>query len=277
MPQQGERGETMERETNDMQEGLPSSCYALGRVHSVESMGTVDGPGIRFVVFLQGCPMRCAYCHNPDTWNTEGGTLMSVEQLVDEFESNRPFYRTGGITVSGGEPLLQPEFLADLFSAMHERPAGQVHTCLDSCGYAFDPDHPEKVGRVLDNTDLVLLDIKHADPAAHRRLTGCDPERILAFGDELARRGIQTVIRHVVVPGITDSVEECEALGRLIALWRNVVGLEMLPYHTMGVTKYEQLGIPYRLAGVDAMDKTRIPELRAAVIRGIRQGRAGKQ
>lgn len=277
MPQQGERGETMKRETIDMQKDVPSSRYALGRVHSVESMGTVDGPGIRFVVFLQGCPMRCAYCHNPDTWNTEGGTLMSVEQLVDEFESNRPFYRTGGITVSGGEPLLQPEFLADLFSAMHERPAGRVHTCLDSCGYAFDPDHPEKVGRVLDNTDLVLLDIKHADPAAHRRLTGCDPERILAFGDELSRRGIQTVIRHVVVPGITDSVEECEALGRLIAPWRNVVGLEMLPYHTMGVAKYEQLGIPYRLAGVDAMDKTRIPELRAAVIRGIRQGRARKQ
>ena len=251
------------------------SSYTLGRIHSIETMGTVDGPGIRFVVFTQGCPMRCLFCHNPDTWKTGAGagTLMSVEQIVDEFESNRAFYRNGGITVSGGEPLLQPEFLADLFGAMHARPAGRVHTCLDTCGYAFNPDRPELTARALDETDLVLLDIKHADPAGHRALTGRDPGRILAFGDELARRGIKTVIRHVVVPGYTDTVEECEALGRLIAPWRNVVGLEMLPYHTMGVAKYEQLGIVYPLAGVEPMDKARVPELREAVLRGMREAR----
>lgn len=249
------------------------SDYALGRIHSVESMGTVDGPGIRFVVFMQGCPMRCLFCHNPDTWDAApgAGTTVSVEQLVEQFESNRPFYRTGGVTVSGGEPLLQPDFVADLFAAMHARPAGRVHTCLDTCGYAFDPARPERTARVLDETDLVLLDIKHADPAGHRALTGRDPARILAFGDELARRGIKAVIRHVVVPGYTDSVEECEALGRLIAPWRNVVGLEMLPYHTLGVAKYEQLGIDYPLAGVEPMDKARIPELRRAVLRGMRE------
>lgn len=249
------------------------SRYALGRIHSIETMGTVDGPGIRFVVFTQGCPMRCAYCHNPDTWAVNAGTQVSVEQIVREFESNRQFYKNGGITVSGGEPLLQPAFLADLFAEMHARPRGRVHTCLDSCGYAFTPKAPGRFDRVLVETDLVLLDIKHADPEGHRVLTGRAMDNILAFGDELARRGIKTVIRHVVVPGYTDSVQECEALGRLIAPWRNVVGLEMLPYHTMGVVKYEQLGIEYPLAGVPQMDKARMPELRAAVLRGMQEGR----
>ena len=198
----------------DAHDDIQTSQFARGRIHSVETMGTVDGPGIRFVVFTQGCPMRCLYCHNPDTWETgaHAGTEVTVEQLVGEFESNRQFYRNGGITVSGGEPLLQPEFLADLFTAMHARPAGRVHTCLDSCGYAFDPEHPERWALSLDETDLVLLDIKHADPEGHRALTGRDPARILAFGDELARRGIPVVIRHVIVPGHTDTTDECEAL-----------------------------------------------------------------
>lgn len=262
---------TFETAGSDLQ-----SDYTIGRIHSVESMGTVDGPGIRFVVFVQGCPMRCLYCHNPDTWQAgpNAGTPVSVEQLVDEFESNRAFYRSGGITVSGGEPLLQPAFVADLFAALHARPAGRVHTCLDTSGYAFDPVHPERFANLLDETDLVLLDIKHADPDGHKRLCGREPERILAFGDELARRGVDVVIRHVVVPGYTDTEEECEALGRLIAPWHNVVGLEMLPYHTMGTSKYEQLGIAYPLAGVEPQDKGRMPALRAAVLRGMRAARA---
>ena len=127
---------------------------------------------------------------------------------------------------------------------------------------------------MLNETDMVLLDIKHADPVEHKKLTGCDPARILAFGDELARRKIKVVIRHVVVPGITDTVEECEKLGRLIAPWHNVVGLEMLPYHTMGVVKYEQLGIPYKLEGVPQMDTARMPELRNAVMAGMKKRRA---
>lgn len=260
----------------DVDESVATSAYAHGRIHSIESMGTVDGPGIRFVVFTQGCPMRCAYCHNPDTWTVSAGTEVSVEKLVSEFESNRAFYKTGGITVSGGEPLLQPDFLADLFRAMHQRPAGRVHTCLDSCGYAYDPRHPERFDRVLAETDMVLLDIKHADPVAHKELTGCAPDRILAFGDELARRNIKVVVRHVIVPGITDSVEECERLGRLIAPWHNVVGLELLPYHTLGVVKYEQLGIPYPLEGVPQMDKKKIPALREAALGAMKAARSGK-
>lgn len=254
-----------------------SSRYELGRIHSIESMGTVDGPGIRFVVFTQGCPMRCAYCHNPDTWAVNAGSMVSVEKLLEEFESNRQFYKSGGITVTGGEPLLQPKFLADLFRAAHEAPRGRIHTCLDSCGYAYDERHPERFDAALSETDMVLLDIKHSGPAGHRELTGCDSQRIIAFGDELARRGIKTVIRHVIVPGITDTEEECEALGRLIAPWRNVVGLELLPYHTMGIVKYEKLGIPYKLEGVPQMDKARIPALREAVLRGIRAGRTAEK
>lgn len=253
------------------------SAFTLGRVHSIESMGTVDGPGIRFVVFVQGCPMRCAYCHNPDTWSVSGGTMVSVEHLLEEYESNRQFYRNGGITVTGGEPLLQPEFVADLFQAAHARPSGRVHTCLDTCGYAYTPKRPERFERLLAETDLVLLDIKHATPEGHRALTERDPDTILAFGDELARRNIKCVIRHVVVPGYTDSVEECEKLGRLIGPWKNVIGLEMLPYHTMGVVKYEKLGIPYKLEGVPQMDKARMPELRAAVLRGMKEARSANR
>lgn len=250
------------------------SAYALGKVHSIETMGTVDGPGLRFVVFLQGCPMRCAYCHNPDTWEVLGGTPTSVEDLAQQFEKKRSFYKKGGITVTGGEPLLQPEFVGDLFAAMHEAPNGRVHTCLDSCGYAYNAAAPERFEKLLSNTDLVLLDIKHSDPAGHKELTGCAPERILAFGDELARRGVQVVIRHVVVPGITDSEEENYELGRIIGRWKNVVGLEMLPYHTMGIAKYEKLGIPYKLAGVEQMDKAKIPALRQAVLRGMKAARS---
>lgn len=256
--------------------GSAQSRYTVGRIHSIETMGTVDGPGMRFVVFVQGCPMRCAYCHNPDTWavGPDVGTPITVEKIAEEFENNRPFYRSGGITVTGGEPLLQPEFVGDLFYAMHADPHGRVHTCLDSCGYAYNPKKPERFERVLSETDLVLLDIKHSDPAGHKQLTGCDSARILAFGDELARRQIKAIIRHVIVPGITDTEEECEALGRLIAPWHNVIGLELLPYHTMGVAKYERLGIEYPLKDTPAMDKTRIPVLREAVIRGLRTGRA---
>lgn len=252
------------------------SQFPLGRVHSIETMGTVDGPGTRLVVFVQGCPMRCAYCHNPDTWALQAGTPVSVEHIMGTFESNWQFYRNGGITVSGGEPLLQPEFVAALFGQAHARPAGRVHTCLDTCGYAYTRDSPERFDALLRATDLVLLDIKHADPEGHCALTERSMDRILAFGDELARRNIKTVIRHVVVPGYTDSVEECEKLGRLIAPWHNVVGLEMLPYHTMGVVKYEQLGIPYKLEGVPQMDKGRIPELRAAVLRAMKGARASE-
>ena len=246
-----------------------------GRVHSVETFGTVDGPGTRLVVFLQGCPMRCAFCHNPDTWefgragsgDAGGpGRDMSVAEVLETFERNRPFYRTGGITLTGGEPLAQPDFVGALFEAAHASPAGRIHTCLDTSGATFDPARPERFERALANTDLALLDIKHSDPAGHVELCGMGGERTLALADELCRRRIPVIVRHVVVPGITDSREELEGVGRLIARWDNVVGLDVLPYHTMGVAKYERLGIPYPLAGVEPMDASRARELRATIL-----------
>lgn len=245
-----------------------------GRIHSVESFGTVDGPGVRFVVFMQGCPLRCAYCHNPDTWDMRGGSCVEVDELMADFERNAAFYRTGGITVSGGEPLMQAAFVHRLFAAAHRREQGRVHTCLDTSGFGFSGAKSAVIGAMLDECDLVLLDVKHPDPDACERLTGAPLRSMLAFGDELARRGVATVIRHVVVPGSTDSEESCERLGRLIAPWRNVVGLELLPYHRMGVHKYAEAGIAYPLEDVAAMDATRLPALRAAVARGVRAARA---
>jgi pyruvate formate lyase activating enzyme len=249
----------------------------VGRLHSIETFGTVDGPGTRLVVFCQGCPFRCAYCHNPDTWDFgrcatataagEGpGTDVTVAHVIDVFERNRAFYRHGGITVTGGEPMAQPGFIGALFQAAHAAPAGRIHTCLDTAGGAYDPAHPERYEALLADCDLVLLDVKHSDPEGHRRLVGAGPERPLALGDELARRRIPVIIRHVVVPGITDSTEELEGVGRIIARWPNVVGLDLLPYHTMGVTKYEAEGLPYRLAGVEPQDPAAIPAMRKVVM-----------
>ena len=179
------------------QDGAQPTCFARGRIHSVETMGTVDGPGIRFVVFVQGCPMRCLYCHNPDTWATgEGaGSEITVERLVDEFESNRQFYRNGGVTVSGGEPLLQADFVADLFAELHARPRGRVHTCLDTCGYAFDPAHPERTARLLDECDLGCY-IKHRPRGAPRAW----PRPCAHSGVDELHAATPVVIRHVIVP-----------------------------------------------------------------------------
>ncbi|MDO4797052.1 MAG: pyruvate formate-lyase-activating protein [Coriobacteriales bacterium] len=234
-----------------------------GRVHSIETFGTVDGPGTRLVVFMQGCPMRCAYCHNPDTWDVTGGEALSVSQVLERFERNRPYYRAGGITVSGGEPLVQTEFVTELFRAAHEAPHGRIHTCLDTSGATFERN---RCSALLDHTDLALLDIKHANPEAYDWLCEWPATDAWALADELARRKIPMVVRHVVVPGITDDSEELASLGKLMAQWPNVVGLELLAYHTMGRRKYDDLGIAYRLDDTPVLDKARLPELRRIVL-----------
>ena len=209
----------------------------MGKIHSMESFGTVDGPGVRFVVFFEGCPMRCLYCHNPDTWHLEDGQEMSAEEILSRMERNRPFYRTGGITATGGEPMLQMDFLTELFAGAKER---GIHTCLDTSGIMFpgrggtseERERLKKVERLLSVTDLVMLDIKHMDAAEHRKLTGQDNEKILAFARYLDEKQIPVWIRHVVVPGITFRREELEALGRFLATLSNVEKLEVLPYHS---------------------------------------------
>ncbi|GFI45071.1 pyruvate formate-lyase 1-activating enzyme [Lachnospiraceae bacterium] len=244
-----------------------------GRIHSLESFGTVDGPGTRFVVFVQGCPMRCAYCHNPDTWAMTGGTMMEPEEIFEQYKRNKDFYKNGGITVTGGEPLMQVDFLISLFTIAKEN---NVHTCIDSSGIAFKPDNGpfiEKLDKLMALTDLVMLDIKHIDPEKHKELTGQPNDGILAFASYLNKRHVDMWIRHVIVPGITDQEDDLFKLGYFIGQFSNLKALDVLPYHTMGESKYEKLAIPYKLAGVPAMDKNKVVEKKAVILNGIRQRR----
>lgn len=234
----------------------------LGRIHSVETFGTVDGPGVRFVVFFQGCPMRCLYCHNPDTWDPAGGSTADSGELIGQIERNRPFYRTGGITATGGEPMLQMEFLTDLFERAK---AAGIHTALDTSGICYSPARQGEIDRLLSVTDLVLLDVKQTDPDAHKRLTGREIAPVLTFGDALAAAGTPVWIRRVVVPGYTDGPDELRALGRWMAAHPNIERLEVLPYHLLGKSKYQRLGIPYPLEGVPAFDKEEVPRIEAII------------
>lgn len=227
-----------------------------GFVHSTESFGTVDGPGIRFVIFLQGCPMRCLYCHNPDTWEPGGGTLRTADSLLDEFEQYREFMRNGGITCTGGEPLLQMDFVTELFEKAKKR---GIHTCLDTSGVTFDPKNDktvEKFKRIMKSTDLVMLDIKHIDDAEHKKLTGHSNKNILAFAEFLCEHGVDIWVRHVVVPGITDKENYLHNLGYFLGGLKTLRALDVLPYHTMGKAKYEQLGIDYPLGDTPPADKS---------------------
>ncbi len=224
-----------------------------GRIHSCESFGTVDGPGIRYVIFMQGCPLRCIYCHNPDTWEIGKGTEKSVSEVLWEYKHNKAFYKNGGITVTGGEPLLQIDFLLELFEAAKKE---GIHTCIDTSGATYNEKNTaylEKLDRLMALTDLVMLDIKHIDSEAHKQLTGRGNENILAFAKYLAEKSIPLWVRHVVVDGYTNSPEEHRRLGELLATLPNLKALDVLPYHTMGVGKYAELGLEYPLAGVPAL------------------------
>lgn len=242
-----------------------------GKIHSIESFGTVDGPGIRMVVFFQGCPMRCLYCHNPDTWDIKGGREMTVEEILNQYEANRAFYKNGGLTATGGEPMLQLPFLIELFQAAKKK---GIHTCLDTSGITFRKDQPaylEKLNRLLASTDLVMLDIKHIGQEEHQKLTGQSNDSVLEFARYLDQCGVDIWIRHVVVPGITDKPEDLNRLGQFIGTLRHLKALDVLPYHSMGKAKYEQLGMKYPLADVPDMEKERARALRSYIIEGIRR------
>lgn len=251
-----------------------------GRIHSFESFGTVDGPGIRFVLFLQGCPLRCQYCHNPDTWAKDGGKEITVAEVLKHYAANAPFYKNGGITVTGGEPLLQIDFVTELFSAAKEK---GIHTCIDTSGITFRRDNPqilEKFEKLLAVTDLVMLDIKHIDPEAHKVLTGTSNQPVLEFAKYLAEKGIPLWVRHVVVPTITDKEEDWKALGEFLATLPNLQALDVLPYHTLGVKKYEALGIDYPLKGLESLDRAEAVRARkmilAARMRVLKQSKENK-
>lgn len=240
-----------------------------GRIHSTESFGTVDGPGVRFVVFFQGCPMRCKYCHNPDTWDFSGGTERTAEDLMKEYDSYKEFLKSGGITATGGEPLAQPEFLAEFFRLAKER---GVHTCLDTSAGVYNPDSHEKIDEVLKYTDLVMLDIKHIDNDCHRELTGIGNRNILAFAEHIRDLGIPVWIRHVVVPDITDKYEELFALGEYLSTLSNLKALDVLPYHDMAKPKYAELGIEYPLGDTSPLSREEAIKARNIIIDGIKSG-----
>lgn len=238
----------------------------LGNIHSIESCGTVDGPGIRFVVFLQGCPLRCLYCHNPDTWSTDVNKKMSVEEIIKKYEGVKEFVKSGGITVTGGEPLLQIEFVTELFKVAKSK---NIHTALDTSGILFNPSDTSTIDNLLTYTDLVLLDIKHINDAEHRKLTGASNKNILAFARYLSDKQIPVWIRHVVVRDITLRKDYLQELGQFIGSLKNVKALDVLPYHNMAIPKYDSLGIQYPLKDIPPTTKQEALWARDVILRGM--------
>ncbi len=229
-----------------------------GFIHSIESFGSVDGPGIRFLIFLQGCPMRCQFCHNPDSWKTGVGEEKTVDELLDKAERFRSYWGDkGGITVSGGEALLQIDFLLELFEEAHRR---GINTCLDTSAQPFTRKGIffDKFERLMKVTDTVLLDIKHIDDVEHRKLAKHSNKNIIDCARYLDEIHKPVWIRHVLIPGITDRDEWLLQLSDFISTLSNVERIDVLPYHTLGVYKYEKLGIDYPLKGVDSPSPQRI-------------------
>lgn len=239
-----------------------------GFVHSTESFGTVDGPGIRFVVFLQGCPMRCQYCHNPDTWKPCTGEKRTVESLLEEYDGLKEFLKSGGITVTGGEPLMQMEFVTELFREAKKR---GIHTCVDTSGIFYRESNRAEYDELMKYTDLVMLDIKHIDDEEHKKLTAQSNKHILEFAEYLRDIGKDVWIRHVVVPGITLKEKPLHDLGYFLGGLTNLKALDVLPYHTMGIVKYEQLGMEYPLEGVDPATKEQAVWAKNIIFEGLKE------
>ena len=243
-----------------------------GNIHSVETCGTVDGPGIRFVVFMQGCLMRCLYCHNPDTWDTGINKQLSADEILKQYESVKEFCR-GGITVTGGEPLMQIDFVTELFKA--SKVMG-IHTALDTSGILFNPENTVKTDELMKYTDLVLLDIKHISDEEHIKLTTHSNKNILAFAQYLSAINKPVWIRHVVVPGVNDKEEYFIRLGEFMGKLSNIKALDVLPYHDMAIPKYENLGIEYPLKGVPPLSKEDAIKARNTILKAYKKAK-GKQ
>jgi len=227
-----------------------------GRIHSIETLGGLDGPGIRCVVFLQGCPMRCQYCHNPDTWDAAAGTQIDSAEVAARIERCRSYFgRDGGVTLSGGEPLMQAAFAADILARCK---AAGIHTAVDTCGYYLT----DAVKRALELTDLVILDIKHTDPRRHMELTGAPLSGTLAFLDYVAAKGIALWVRQVIVPGWNDSSQSLAALAAMVKDIPTLQRVELLPFRKLGAWKYERLRLPCRLADAPEPDDALMARLR---------------
>ena len=244
------------------------SPETFGHIHSTESFGAADGPGVRFIVFVRGCHMRCAYCHSPDTWEIGGEEETTASSLIKKALRYKSYWGTeGGITVSGGEPLLQIEFVTALFKLAKEN---GIHTTLDTAGNPFTREEPffGKFNELMKYTDLVMLDIKEINPQRHKELTGFDNSNILDMARYLSEIQKPMWIRHVLVPETTDFDEDLDKLGAFIKTLSNVERTEILPYHTLGRFKWDELGIKYRLDGISPPTKERIEnaKLRLGII-----------
>ena len=233
---------------------------SVGRVHSIQSMGTLDGPGVRFVIFTQGCPLRCKCCHNPDTWDFLGGTLYTPEQLVSRALRFRPYFgQDGGVTVSGGEPLMQARFVTELFALCHEK---GINTCLDTSGCILTPE----VEGLLAHTDRVLLDIKYTDDAAYRAHVGCGMDAPMAFLSYLDHAKIPTTLRQVIIPTLNDTEEQVRELSRIAKAHSNVDKVELLPFRKLCEVKYESMGVAFPLADVCEPTQERMRALEQALL-----------
>ena len=229
-----------------------------GYIHSIETLGTLDGPGIRMVVFFQGCKLRCAYCHNPDTWIFNKGIAITAEQIVKKAKRYKPYFKfnDGGITFSGGEPLMQPEFLLECLKLCKKE---EIHTVIDTAGVGFG-DYDE----ILNYTDLVILDIKHSNPKKYKDITGLDMDSYCRFKDALIKNNKSIWLKQVVTPGINDTYEDMVAFEKEVNTFSKsmIQKVELLPYHTLGVFKYKELKIDYKLEGVEPLSKEKLEELK---------------
>ncbi len=230
--------------------------FKTGYIHSVETMGLVDGPNIRIVIFMQGCPLRCSFCHNPDTWEKTSNLKMDAEEVVNEIRKYRPYIEMGGgVTFSGGEPLLQSEFLLDMLKLCKK--AG-IHTCIDTSGTGYNKKYLDEI---LKYTDLVMLDVKAIDEESYKKITKRNMDMVNYFIERLKTSGNKLWIRQVIIPGINDTEEYILKLKEYIKQFDNLEKVEFLPYHTMGIEKYKKLNINYELSGVEDMNKERCKEL----------------
>ncbi len=237
-----------------------------GNIHSIETFGTVDGPGVRFVVFFQGCPMRCLYCHNPDSWSTETNKLFSVEEIINKYESVKEFCK-GGITATGGEPTMQMEFLCELFKMAKQK---NIHTALDTSGVMFNKNNTEAFDILMNYTDLVLLDIKHINDDEHKKLTNHSNKNILDFARYLSNHNVPVWIRHVVVPEITYNEKYLKELGEFLSTLKNIKALDVLPYHDMAIPKYENLNIEYKLKTTPPLTKEEALNARNIILKAMK-------
>ena len=239
----------------------------LGNIHSIESCGTVDGPGIRFVVFTQGCPMRCQYCHNPDTWEFKDNKKISTDEILAQYDGVKEFC-AGGITVTGGEPMCQMDFVTELFKKAQ---AKGINTALDTSGVMFKPDNKETVDELLKYTSVVLLDIKHIDDEEHKKLTGHSNKNIIAFAKYLSEIKKPMWVRHVVVPGITFKEEYLTRLGEFLGTLQNIAALDVLPYHDLAIPKYENLKIDFPLKGVPPLSHEEALQARNIILKAYKE------